>query len=548
VVAPAAPDFRCTRRYRDDTLILETDFETSDGAVTLIDFMPLRDGESNVVRTVVGKRGRVAMHTKLVLRFDYGSVVPWVSRLEDGTIRAIAGPDMVTIHSDVPLRGEDLTTIGEFSVGEGEECSFVLTWGPSHLDPPNAVNARDSLAVTEDFWTRWSDQCTYDGPWRDAVVRSLITLKSLTFAPTGGIVAAPTTSLPEQLGGSRNWDYRFCWLRDATLILLGLMNGGYYREAEEWRNWLLRAAAGSPAQAQIMYGLAGERMLHEWEVPWLAGYENSKPVRIGNAAHQQVQLDVFGEVLDALHQARLGGIPESVDAWQLEKALAGHLEKIWHVPDHSIWEVRGKPQHFTHSKVMAWVAFDRAVKSVEQFQLDGPVDRWRAVRDEIHDEVCAKAFDRNLNSFVQSYESHIADASTLVIPLVGFLPPDDPRVIGTVAYVEKCLLDGGLVLRYDSTETDDGLPAGEGAFLACSFWLADNYTLMNRVDDARALFERLLALRNDVGLLSEEYDVQHKRLVGNFPQGFSHIALLSTAFNLRQTQASTPTKAPISRI
>jgi GH15 family glucan-1,4-alpha-glucosidase len=363
-------------------------------------------------------------------------------------------------------------------------------------------------------------------------MRSLITLKSLTYFPTGGIVAAPTTSLPEHLGGTRNWDYRYCWLRDATLALLGLMHGGYYHEAQAWRDWLMRAAAGSPDQVQIMYGLGGERMLEEWEIDWLPGYENSKPVRIGNAAHEQLQLDVFGEVMNVLHQARVGGIPESADAWELEKALAAHLEKIWQSPDHSIWEVRGKPQNFTHSKVMAWVAFDRAVKSAEQFKLDGPIDRWRAVRDQIHAEVCARAFDENANAFVQSYESKLADASTLMIPLVGFLPPDDPRVAGTVAYVEKHLLEGDLVLRYDSAETDDGLPPGEGAFLACSFWLADNYVLLGRKDDARALFNRLLTLRNDVGLLSEEYDGKAKRLVGNFPQGFSHLALLSTAFNL----------------
>jgi GH15 family glucan-1,4-alpha-glucosidase len=547
VIAPADADFRCTRRYRGDTLILETQFETADGAATVIDFMPLRDHCSNIVRTVVGTRGTVRMHTEIVLRFEYGAIVPWVSRLDDRTLRAIAGPDMVTIRSDVPLHGENLTTVGEFTVNEGEECAFVMTWGPSHLDPPVPVDPRNALAVTEEFWTRWSKQCTYTGPWRDAVMRSLVTLKSLTFHPTGGIVAAATTSLPEHLGGTRNWDYRFCWLRDATLALLGLMNGGYYREAAAWRDWLLRAAAGSPAQVQIMYGLGGERMLEERELPWLAGYENSKPVRIGNAASEQLQLDVYGEVLNALHQARLGGIPESVDAWALEKALATQLEESWRSPDQSIWEVRGKPQHFTHSKVMCWVAFDRAVKSAEQFNLDGPIDRWRAIRDEIHAEVCAKAFDVELNAFVQSYESRLADASTLVLPLVGFLPADDPRIRGTVDFVERSLLDGGFVLRYDSTATDDGLPPGEGAFLACSFWLADNYELLGRHDDARKLFDRLLSLRNDVGLLSEEYDPINQRLVGNFPQGFSHIALLSTAFRFTKAQ-SAATSEPISRI
>jgi GH15 family glucan-1,4-alpha-glucosidase len=547
-LAPASEKVRTTRRYRGDSLILETEFETDEGAVTVIDFMPLRDGKPNIIRTVIGRRGRVAMKTQIIFRFDYGSIVPWVSHHDDGSIVAIAGPDMIVIRSDVPLHGENLTTVGEFTVSEGEQCSIVLTWGPSHLEPPEAVDPREMLRVTEEFWKEWSSRCTYDGEWRDAVMRSLLTLKSLTFGPTGGIVAAPTTSLPEQLGGVRNWDYRYCWLRDATLTLLSLMRGGYYLEAEMWRNWLLRAAAGSPEQVQIMYGLGGERMLEEWEVEWLPGYENAKPVRIGNAAHEQLQLDVFGEVIDALHQARLGGIPESGDAWELEKALLGHLEKIWQMPDHSIWEVRGQPQNFTHSKVMAWVAFDRAVKSAEQFKLDGPIDRWREIRDQIHAEVCARAFDEKQNAFVQSYESRLADASTLIIAMVGFLPPDDPRIAGTVAYVEKHLLDGGFVLRYDSAETDDGLPAGEGAFLACSFWLADNYVLLGRLDDARRIFDRLLSLRNDVGLLSEEYDPRAERLVGNFPQGFSHIAMLSTAFHFQRIQSAAASEAPISRI
>ena len=531
-ICAADDDARVTRRYRGDTLILETEFETADGSVTVVDFMPLRDGKSNVVRTVIGNRGTVAMKTQIILRCDYGAIIPWVSRLDDGSLRAIAGPDMIVIRSDVDLRGEGFTTVGEFTISEGERASFVMTWGPSHLEPPSAVDPDRALAVTEEFWTHWADQCTYRGKWREPVMRSLLTLKALTYLPTGGIVAAPTTSLPEQVGGIRNWDYRYCWLRDATLTLLALMDGGYFREAAAWRDWLLRAAAGSPGQVQIMYGLGGERLLHEWDIPWLPGYENSKPVRIGNAAHEQLQLDVYGEVMDALHQARTGNIPESAEAWSLEKALIKQLERIWQKPDQGIWEVRGKPQHFTHSKVMSWVAIDRAVKSVEQFNLDGPVDHWRALRDEMHADICRQAFNTELNSFVQAYGSTLIDASVLLMPLVGFLPASDPRIVGTVAAIEKRLLVDGFVLRYDSAETDDGLPEGEGAFLACSFWLADNYLLMGREDDALRVFHQLLDLRNDVGLLSEEYDPRLQRQVGNFPQAFSHIALLSTAFNL----------------
>ena len=536
IIAPADPDARVSRRYRGDTLILETTFETADGEATLIDFMPLRDGKSNVVRTVVGKRGRVVMKTQLIMRFDYGAVVPWVNRTEDDTLRAVAGPDLIAIRADVPLRGEGLTTVSDFEVAQGDRVSFVMTWGPSHLPPPEAIDPAEALAKTEKFWTNWARRCSYRGPWRDPVMRSLLTLKALTYAPTGGIVAAPTTSLPEQLGGIRNWDYRYCWLRDATLTLLALMDAGYFREAAAWRDWLLRAAAGSPDQVQIMYGLAGERLLREWDIPWLPGYENSKPVRCGNAAHEQLQLDVYGEVMDALHQARIGKIPEISEAWSLEKALVQQLEKIWRTPDQGIWEVRGEPKHFTHSKVMAWVAFDRVVKSAEQFGLSGPVDRWRAIRDEIHEDVCRNAFSTKHNAFVQSYGSELADASVLMIPLVGFLPPTDPRVASTVAFVEKHLLLDGFVLRYDSAETDDGLPPGEGAFVACSFWLADNYVLLGRKDDALRIFNRLLELRNDVGLLSEEYDDRVGRQVGNFPQAFSHIALLSTAFNLGRVE------------
>jgi len=535
-IAPADASARVRRRYRGATLILETDFESADGAVTVIDFMPPRGAASDLIRMVVGRRGRVAMRTDLVFRFDYGSVVPWVSRLEDGALRAIGGPDMVVLRTDVPLRGEGLTTVGEFSVGEGETASFVLTYGPSHLPPPAAVDPATALSETEAFWQDWSRRCTYCGEWEDAVVRSLVTLKALTYHPTGGIVAAPTTSLPEHLGGTRNWDYRYCWLRDATLTLLSLMDAGYYGEAAAWRDWLLRAVAGSPAQLQIMYGLGGERHLREWEVPWLPGYEGSAPVRVGNAAYGQLQLDVFGEVMDALYLARRGGLPASEEGWRLQQALVTYLESIWHRPDEGIWEVRGGRQHFTHSKVMAWVAVDRAVKSAEQFGLGGPLDRWRALRRRIHEEVCQRGFDPARGTFVQAYGSTQLDASLLMIPLVGFLPPSDPRVRGTVAAIERHLTVDGLVLRYDTASTADGLPAGEGAFLACSFWLADNLALLGRRDDARRLFERLLALRNDVGLLAEEYDPRHGRQVGNFPQAFSHVALVDTALNLARAE------------
>ncbi|MEO7083598.1 MAG: glycoside hydrolase family 15 protein [Gemmatimonadaceae bacterium] len=538
VIAPT--DARAARRrgYRDSTMILETEFETADGCVTVIDFMPLRDGVSNIVRTVVGKRGRVKMETEIVLRFDYGSTIPWMTRLDDGTLRAIAGPSMVLIRSDVELRGKDFTTVGEFEVAAGESVSFVMTLGPSHLDPPPTVDPADALAVTERFWTEWAARSTYRGRWKDAVTRSLLTLKALTYSPTGGIVAAPTTSLPEFIGGVRNWDYRYCWLRDATLSLLALMRAGYFDEAGAWRDWLLRAAAGAPEQAQIMYGLAGERLLTEWDVPWLPGYENSKPVRVGNAAYTQSQLDVYGEVMNALHLGRVGGIPENVDVWELQKTLANHIMSRWREPDQGLWEVRGEPQQFTHSKVMTWVALDRAVRSAEQFHLDGTVDKWRACRDVIHEDVCRNAFDAGLNSFVQSYGSKLPDASLLLLPIVGFLPPSDPRIVGTVAFIEQRLLVDGFVLRYETEKTDDGLPPGEGSFLACTFWLAENYVLQRRNDEAARLFERLLSLRNDVGLLAEQYDATLKRQMGNFPQAFSHLALLLTAFKLDSPEGS----------
>jgi GH15 family glucan-1,4-alpha-glucosidase len=526
------------RRYRGDTLILETEFTTADGSVVvLIDFMLVRGGRasSHLVRLVVGKRGTVPMRSELTVRFGHGGSVPWVTRSETGDLLAIAGPDMLHLRTPVDLRGEGLTTIGDFAVSAGQRVPFVLTYVPSHLPLPEPVDADDALQSTEEFWRSWASACRSPEQHAEIVTRSLITLKALTYAPTGGIVAAPTTSLPEQLGGPRNWDYRFCWLRDATLTLLALMNTGYYDEARAWRDWLLRAAAGSPAQIQIMYGVAGERWLAEREVPWLGGYENSKPVRIGNAAADQLQLDVYGEVMDALHHARLGGLQDLTAAWEFQRALLAHLETEWRAPDEGIWEVRGGRRHFTYSKVMAWVAFDRGIKTVEAFGLDGPIDRWRRIRAEIHEEVCRRAFNPDLGSFSQAYESDLLDASTLLIPQVGFLPPDDARVRGTVEAIERKLLRGGFVLRYDSAATEDGLPPGEGAFLPCSFWLADAYVLIGRPADAQRLFERLVGLCNDVGLLAEEYDTRAQRLVGNFPQAFSHIALVNTAHNVAHT-------------
>jgi GH15 family glucan-1,4-alpha-glucosidase len=531
-IAPAAPDARITRRYREGTLILETDFETEDGAVTLVDFMPPRGSYSDLVRLVVGKRGKVEMHTEFILRFDYGEAVPWVTRLDDGTLRAVAGPDMVVLRTPAPLEPKGMTTVADFSVEEGETVPFILTYAPSNHPLPPRIDVTEALDDTASFWAEWVEQCTYEGEWEQPVKRSLITLKALTYRPTGGIVAAPTTSLPEQIGGARNWDYRFCWLRDATLTLLALMDAGYYQEAGEWRDWLLRAAAGSPSQVQIMYGLAGERRLQEWEVPWLPGYEGSRPVRIGNAAHGQLQLDVYGEVMDALHQARHVGLPRSLDAWNFQRALITHLGKVWEQPDRGIWEVRGPPQQFTHSKVMAWVAVDRALKDAETFELDCPHDVWCDLRDRIHEDVCRKGYDPELGCFVQAYGSKLLDASLLMIPLVGFLPADDPRVRGTIECIEKRLMSNGFVMRYDTAGTDDGLPPGEGAFLACSFWLVDCLMLLGRQGDARALFSHLISLRNDLGLLAEEYDPRLGRQVGNFPQAFSHVAMVDSALNL----------------
>jgi GH15 family glucan-1,4-alpha-glucosidase len=527
-------EHRARRRYRPDTLILETDFQTAEGAVTLIDFMPAGEWDSDVVRIVVGRSGRVRMTTELVLRFDYGSYVPWVSRLPDGRLRAIAGPDMVVLDGPVRTHGEDLTTVAEFEVAEGERVPFVLMHSPSHLEPPQTIDPEKALAETEAFWKKWIERCAAEGEWVEPVRRSLITLKALTYAPTGGIVAAPTSSLPEKIGSTRNWDYRFCWLRDATLTLLAFMDAGYYEEAEAWREWLVRAVAGSPEQMQIMYGLSGERRLIEMELDWLPGYEGSTPVRIGNAAWSQLQLDVYGEVMDALHQGRKGGLERNDASWGVQRALLRHLEKIWDRPDEGIWEMRGPPRHFTFSKVMCWVAFDRAIKAVERFGYEGPVERWRAMRARIHDEVCRRGYDADKNAFVQSYGSKELDASLLLLPITGVVAATDPRMLGTVRAIEEELMEGGLVHRYRTHAAEDGLPPGEGAFLACSFWLADNYVLQGRGREARELFERLVGLANDVGLLAEEYDPAGRRQLGNFPQAFSHIALINTAFNLSE--------------
>lgn len=537
-IAPRDENAKVTRRYRKDTLILETDFETSEGAVTICDFMPLRGKHSDVVRLVRGRRGQVPMRMELVLRFDYGRSVPWVTRTDCGDLRGVAGPNMVILRTPVEFRGENMKTVAEFTVHERETIPFVLTYGASHLDPPEPADPQRAFEDTEKFWTEWTGRCLYDGPWNEAVQRSLITLKALTYWPTGGVLAAATTSLPEKPGGSRNWDYRFCWLRDASFTLLVLMNAGYFEEAADWQNWLLRAVAGSPGQVQIMYGLAGERQVTEEDLDWLPGYENSKPVRIGNKAAGQLQIDIYGEIARALHHAREGRLQKEHPGLDLQAMLLEHLEKIWREPDDGIWEVRGPRRHFTHSKMMAWVAFDRAIRSSEKFGLDGPVDRWEKVRQEIHDEVCRKGYDSELGSFVQSYGSKDLDASLLMAAKTGFLPPSDPRIAGTVKAIERALLRDGFVLRYDTERVEDGLPAGEGVFLACSFWLADNYVMLGRRDDAERLFARLVGLSNDLGLLSEEYDFHDKRLVGNFPQAFSHVALVNTAINLSRTGAT----------
>ena len=534
-IAPTGPARRVSRRYREDTLILETEFETEEGTVTLVDLMPISGQGTDVARIVVGNRGRVSMEMELIIRFGYGAIVPWVRAFEGG-IEAIAGPDALRLVTPVATKGEGLTTVSRFFVGEGERIPFVLTWAPSYVPDPGHVDAEQALAESEAGWRKWSADCRVQGPYHAIIKRSLITLKALTYEPTGGIVAAATTSLPEQIEGVRNWDYRICWLRDATFTLYSLMSAGFSTEARAWRDWLLRAVAGDPSQIQIMYGLAGERRLPEFTLDWLPGYEGSRPVRIGNAASRQLQLDVYGEVMDALHLSRRVGLAYEQASWALQRTLMEYLETIWNEPDEGIWEVRGPRRHFTHSKVMAWVAMDRAVKSIEQFGTEGPLDRWRALRDQIHDSVCLHGYDPELGSFVQAYGSKELDASLLQIPLVGFLPSQDPRVRGTVAAIEKRLLRGGFVDRYESLSGVDGLPPGEGAFLPCSFWLADNYILQGRREEARALFERLAGLANDVGLLSEEYDRGARRLVGNFPQAFSHVSLVNTALNLSRPE------------
>jgi GH15 family glucan-1,4-alpha-glucosidase len=535
LLAPAGDIRASRRRYRGDTLILETDHDTGEGSVTVIDCMPPREAEPDLLRLVVGRRGSVRMRMELVIRFDYGSVVPWIRRTETG-LRAIGGPDTLLLDCPVELTGRDFTTVAEFTVAEGERVPFVLMWHPSHRASPYELDPEEALAGTESFWTEWSDRCSYEGPWREAVMRSLITLKALTYAPTGGIVAAPTTSLPERLGGERNWDYRFCWLRDATFTLYTLVNSGYLQEARDWREWLLRAVAGKPSQLHIMYGLRGERRLPELELDWLPGYQGGRPVRIGNAAHTQFQLDVFGEVVDALHAARKAGLSPDENAWRVERELLDYLETAWREPDEGIWEVRGPRRHFTHSKVMAWVAFDRMVKAVERFGLEGPVERWRASRDAVHEEVCRRGLDPEGRHFVQYYGSRALDASLLMIPLVGFLPAMDPRMQATVQAVETRLSRDGFLSRYPTTPEVDGLPPGEGAFLPCSFWLVDNYGLQGRHEEAHRLFRRLLDLRNDLGLLSEEYEPAAGRLLGNFPQAFSHISLVNSAYNLTQEE------------
>jgi GH15 family glucan-1,4-alpha-glucosidase len=527
---------RVTRRYRPGTLVLETCFETDEGAATLVDFMPFHDDHSEIVRLVIGTRGKMAMHTELVLRFGYGSVVPWVTRLENGALRAIAGPDMVVLRTPVHVTGKDMTTVGAFTVGRGESIPFVLSYARSHKALPQELDPTASLEATEKFWTGWSAKCRPAGEWSDAVCRSVITLKALTYGPTGGIVAAPTTSLPEKIGGERNWDYRYCWLRDATLTLLGAMNAGFYEEAQAWREWLLRTVAGSPDQIQVMYGIGGERRLAEWIVDWLPGYEKSAPVRIGNAAHVQLQLDVFGEIMDTYHQARRCGLTTNESGWDVQIKFLEHLTKIWQGPDQGIWEMRGPAQHFTYSKVMAWVAFDRAIKSAETFGLQGPLDEWRKLRDEVFAEVCERGYDKKLGTFVQAYGSDQLDANLLQLPCVGFLPVTDPRIERTIAAIERRLVRDGFVRRYSTEEVEDALPPGEGAFLACSFWLVDVYILQERFDEADALFRRLVALANDVGLLSEEYEPNLKRMVGNFPQAFSHLALVNSAYNLTRAR------------
>jgi GH15 family glucan-1,4-alpha-glucosidase len=536
LIAPAEEIRRTSRRYWDDTLILETQFETASGVVALIDFMPPRGAASDIIRLVRGVAGTVKLKMELVIRFGMGTDIPWVRRAEDGALLAICGKDMTVLRTPVATRGKDMTTVAEFEVTEGHTVPFVLTYGPSHLPLPKPINPATALQDTEDFWTEWCSRCSYEGDYRDLVMRSLITLKALTYAPTGGIVAAPTTSLPEKLGGSRNWDYRYCWLRDATFTLLALMNSGYTEEASAWHNWLLRAVAGSPASMQIMYGIMGERRLLEWEADWLTGYEGARPVRIGNAAFAQLQLDVYGELIDAFHQSRMTKLKLDEQSWALECTVLEHLAEVWDQPDHGIWERRGKGRHYVFSKVMSWVAFDRGIKSAERFGFKAPLDKWKSLRQTIHREVCEKGFDTAQDTFVESYGSQLLDASILLLSSVGFLPPDDPRVLGTLKATERHLMRDGFVLRHDPREISDERQPTEGAFLACTLWLADAYVLAGKVEKAQQLFDRVVAVANDLGLLAEEFDSGVSRQTGNFPQALTHIALINTAHNLCQAK------------
>ena len=536
LIAPAEDVAGTSRRYWDNTLILETRFETESGTVALVDFMPPRGNASDIVRLVRGVKGSVKMRMELVFRFGFGVDVPWVKRTEDGALLAICGQDMTVLRTAVETRGKDMTTVAEFEVNEGETVPFVLTYGPSHLALPEPINPVQALQETEDFWTEWCSRCTYEGECGDLVMRSLITLKALTYGPTGGIVAAPTTSLPEKLGGARNWDYRYCWLRDATFTLLALMNSGYTEEASDWHNWLLRAVAGSPENMQIMYGIMGQRRLLEWEAEWLPGYEGAQPVRVGNAAHAQLQLDVYGELIDAFYQSRLADLKLDQGSWALARTVVEHVGDVWGQPDHGIWERRGERKHYVFSKVMTWVAIDRAVKGAERFSYDAPLDRWRALRDTIHRDVCEKGFDAAQNSFVESYGSPLLDASILLLPSVGFLPASDPRIRGTLAAIERYMMRGGFVLRHDPREISDEIQPIEGAFLACSLWLADAYVLAGEINKAQALFDRVVGVANDLGLLAEEFDSDAGRQTGNFPQALTHIALINTAHNLSEAR------------
>ncbi|MCT9009827.1 glycoside hydrolase family 15 protein [Streptomyces sp. NPDC054766] len=538
--ADAQPPTASRRRYHGDSLILESEWDTPRGTVRVTDFMPPRDGAPQLIRIVEGVTGRVPMRSALRMRFSYGRVVPWVHRHEGRTV-AVAGPDSVWFDTDCETYGKDLTTYADFTVAPGDRIAFTISWEPSHKQPPPLPEPEQSLEATEEFWRDWVDQCTYHGPYREAVVRSLITLKALTYAPTGGIVAAPTTSLPEEIGGVRNWDYRYTWLRDAAITLSSLLRTGYREEARAWREWLLRAVAGDPENLQIMYGIAGERELGEAELDWLPGYEGSAPVRVGNGAAHQLQLDVYGEVTEALHLAHMTGLSRNDYASLLQLKLIRYLESHWDQPDEGIWEVRGPRRHFVHSKVMAWVAVDRTIKLIESGDADGPLEKWRELRDDIHRDVCEKGYDKDRNTFTQSYGSKELDASLLLIPQMGFLPPDDKRVIGTIEAIQRELsTSDGFILRYPTSGENagvDGLEGDEGAFLACSFWMADDLAMIGRVDEARKLFERLLALRNDLGLLAEEWDPRLQRQVGNFPQAFSHVPLIDTALRLTASGA-----------